>query len=80
MKEIKEVLEMSNKRLILAVAVDDENNDYTIDIPAGSNVAETSFAMAVVVRCFVKDGLVNDPNVVVDMIRKYATEVQYDPI
>lgn len=68
------------KKLILAVAVDDENNSYSVDIPAGSNAAETAFAMSVVIRCFVKDNIVNDHKVMTDMIDKYLTDSQYEEV
>lgn len=68
-----------NKKLILAVACNEDGN-YYVDIPAGSNAAETAFAVAVVIRCFVKDGVIENPNVMLDLITKYATEGQYDAI
>lgn len=68
------------KKLILAVAVDDENNNYSVDIPAGSNAAETAFAMSVVIKCFVKDGIVDNHQVMTDMINKYLTDSQYEEV
>lgn len=68
------------KKLILAVAVDDETNSYSVDIPAGSNAAETAFAMSVVIKCFVKDGIVDDHRVMTDMINKYLTDSQYEEV
>lgn len=70
---------MEDKRLILAVASNDDGN-YFVDIPAGSNAAETAFAMSVVIRCFVKDGVIDNPGIMLDLISKYTTEDQYDPI
>lgn len=69
-----------NKKLILAVAFDEENNCYSIDIPAGSNAAETAFAMAVVIKCFVKDNIIDDHKIMTDMINKYLTDSQYDEV
>lgn len=71
---------MENKKLILAVAANDETGSYSVDIPAGSNAAETAFAMAVVIRCFVKDGVIDNPKIMLDLITKYATEEQYDQV
>lgn len=68
------------KKLILAVVVDDENNSYSVDIPAGSNAAETAFAMSVVIKCFVKDGIVDNHEVITNMIEKYLTDSQYDEV
>lgn len=70
---------MTEKKLILAVA-STEDGQYFVDIPAGSNVAETAFAMSVVIKCFVKDGVINDPKIVTDLINKYLTESQYDEV
>ena len=47
----------NEKKIILAVAADDVNNTYTVDIPAGSSVPETAFAMAVVIKCLIRDGV-----------------------
>jgi hypothetical protein len=71
---------MNNKRLILAVAVDEENSNYTVDIPAGSNAAETAFAISVIIKCFVKDGVIENHKVMTDMIDKYLTDSQYDEV
>lgn len=69
-----------DKKLILAVAVDSESGTYSVDIPAGSNVAETAFAMSVVIRCFIKDGVIENGNIVLDMINKYLTDSQYNEV
>lgn len=70
---------MSGKTL-LAVSFNDENGTYGVDIPAGSNVAETAFAMAVVIKCLVKDGVIDDHKIVTDMLNKYLTDSQYDEV
>ena len=71
---------MDNKRLILAVAVNEEDNTYTVDIPAGSNAAETAFAISVIIKCFVKDGVIENHKIMTDMINKYLTDSQYDEV
>ena len=68
------------KKLILAVAADDETGSYSVDIPAGSNAAETAFAMSVVIKCFVKDGVVDDYRVMTDMLHRYLTDSQFDEV
>ena len=65
------------KQLILAVAFSDEQNQYHVDIPAGSNVNETSFAMAVVIKCLLKDGVIKSADEVLDNITKYLEDSQY---
>lgn len=70
----------NNKKLLLGVAFDEEKNVYSVDVPAGSNVAETAFAMAVVIKCLVRDGIIENHKIVTDMINKYLTESQYEEI
>ena len=68
------------KKLILAVAVDEENNTYCVDVPSGSNAAETAFAMSVVIKCFIRDGIIENKTVMTDMIEKYLTDTQYEEV
>lgn len=67
-------------RNLLTVNFDEEQNGYNIEIPSGSNLAETAFCMAAVIKCFVKDGIVENHTVVTDMINKYLTDPQYDEL
>lgn len=69
-----------NQRLLLAVAYDEVSNTYKVDVGKGSNVAETAFAMSVVIRCFVRDGIVKEPQEVIDYINKYLNDVQYNEV
>lgn len=68
------------KKLLLGVAYDDETNTYSVDIPAGSNVAETAFSVAVVVKCMVRDKVIEDGKVFTDMLNKYITDPQYEEV
>ena len=70
---------MESKNL-LAVSFDDESGKYKIDIPAGSNVAESMFCIAVVIKCFVRDGYVKTTKEAIDMIKKYLNDPQYDEV
>jgi hypothetical protein len=70
----------NGKKILLAVAFDDENGTYSVDIPAGSNVAETAFAMAVVIKCLVKDGIIDTHKIITDAIDKYLTDSQYEEV
>lgn len=68
------------KQIILAVAFDDENNTYSVDIPQGSSLNESAFAMSVVIKCFIKDGYIKDYTDVTKLIEKYCTDSQYDEL
>lgn len=71
---------MANKKLILAVAFDDENNTYSVDIPAGSSVPETAFAMSIVIKCLIKDGIIEKSSDVTELINKYIDDPQYEEV
>ena len=70
----------NNIRIILAVAFDDANNQYIVDIPSGSSVPESAFAMSVVIKCLVRDGIVTDATEVTDLINKYLTDPQFEEV
>lgn len=71
---------MDNKKLILAVAFDDESNTYSVDIPAGSSVAETAFAMSVVIKCLIRDGVIEKSSDITNLINKYNDDPLYKEV
>lgn len=71
---------MDNRKLILAVAFDDESNTYSVDIPAGSSVAETAFAMSVVIKCLIRDGVIEKSSDVTNLINKYNDDPLYQEV
>ena len=71
---------MDNKKLILAVAFDDDANTYTVDIPAGSSVQETAFAMAIVIKCLIRDGVIEKASDVTSLVDKYVNDPQYQEV
>ena len=69
-----------NKILLMAVAFDQTNNTYSVDLAKGSNVAETAFSMAVVIKCLIRDGIVKEAKDVTDLINKYLDDPQYNEV
>lgn len=76
MEDVKQV----DKKILMAVAFDDSNNTYSVDLGAGSSVPETAFAMTIVIKCLIKDGIIKDANEVTDLINKYLTDPQYQEV
>ena len=70
----------NEKRILLAVAFDDINNIYSVDIAAGSSVPETAFAMSIVIKCLIKDGIIKDASDVTNLIKKYIEDEQYQEV
>lgn len=71
---------MDEKKLILAVAFNEKENVYSVDIPSGSSVQETAFAMAIVIKCLVKDGIIENSSDVITLIDKYVNDPQYQEV
>ena len=68
------------KILLMAVAFDQTNNTYSVDLAKGSNVAETAFSMAVVIKCLIRDGIIKEAKDVTDLINKYLEDPQYNEV
>ena len=66
-----------DKVILMAVAFSESKNSYIVDLAKGSNVAETAFAMSVVIKCLMKDGIIKSPADVTDLIDKYLNDPQY---
>lgn len=66
------------RKLVLAVAT--SGNNYYVDIPAGSNVAETAFAVHCVIRMLVRDGIIPDNKTFLDLVNKYLGDTQYNEV
>lgn len=69
-----------NRKLLLAVAFDEDTSTYNVDIAQGSSVPETAFAMSVVIKCLVRDGIVKDPKEITQLILKYLDDPQYQEL
>ena len=80
-EEQKNVTNVPDDRVILmAVAFSESKNSYIVDLAKGSNVAETAFAMSVVIKCLMKDGIIKSPTDVTDLIDKYLNDPQYEEV
>jgi len=69
-----------NKTMLMAVAFDNERNSYIVDLGKGSNVAETAFAMTVVIKCLLRDEVIKDASEVTDLIKKYLNDPQFEEV
>ena len=65
---------------IISISVNPENGEYKINIAEGSNVAETMFAISAMIRCFVRDGVIENAETATKLLIKYLTDSQYDEV
>lgn len=71
---------MDDKKLLLAIAFDETNGIYSVDIPCGSSVPETAFCMSVVIKCLIRDNIIEKPEEVLDLVKKYLEDSQYEEV
>lgn len=67
----------TNKINVLTVVFDSETGLYNVSIPQGSNIAETAFAISVVIRCLLRDGLITNIPEFMAQIVKYTSDPQW---
>lgn len=68
------------KNNLLVVSFDDETNRYSIEIPKGSSVPETVFSFAIVVKCWLRDGVIKETGDIFKMLDKYVNDPQYEEV
>lgn len=72
--------EQDTKHLIVAIGFNESKNVYEVNIPQGSNVPEVAFGIAAMVKCLVRDKVIEKPKEFIDMIKKYVYDPQYGEI
>lgn len=71
---------MDNKKLILEITFDDESGNYNLKAGKDMSVNEVMFGVAALIRCLVRDKVVDDKNVPVEMLNRYLNDPQYDEL
>lgn len=72
--------EQDVKHLILAIGFNETTGKYEMNIPQGSNVPECAFGVAALIKCLVRDGVIEKPKVFLDYINKYTFDEQYQEL
>lgn len=72
--------EQDVKHLILAIGFNETTGKYEMNIPQGSNVPECAFGVAALIKCLVRDGVIEKPEVFLDYINKYTFDEQYQEL
>ena len=80
MKEIKENGVIMSVKNIISVDYNDETGTYNVSISKGSNVAETAFGISVIIKCFVRDKIVDTAKDVLDLVNKYLNDSQFEEV
>lgn len=69
-----------NEKLIFAVGFDETTGQYKVNIPAGMSVNEVVFAFTVVIKCLVRDGVVENNQYILDTLNRYLTDPQFEEV
>lgn len=70
---------MDNKKLIVAVAYDEVNNTYSVDISEGTSVPEVAFAVSVVIKCLERDNIMSKKDFM-EFLNRYLTDEFYNEV
>ena len=62
---------------ILKVSLNTDTGTYNIQLPEGSSVNETVFAMTAVLKVFIREGHLSSCKDALSMVKKYMTDPQY---
>lgn len=74
----EQVEQVSVRQELLSVTFND--GKYEVKIPKGSNVAETAFCMAVIIKVLTRDNLVSGTKEVLDAITRYLDDPQFEEV
>lgn len=69
-----------NTTEILTISFDNETGNYGVKIPKGSNLNEVFFGINVLIKCLIRDGIIKNEDEVFDLLKKYATDPQYQEL
>lgn len=74
----EQVEQMPVRQELLSVTFND--GKYEVKIPKGSNVAETAFCMAVIIKVLTRDNIVSGTKEVLDAITRYLDDPQFEEV
>lgn len=67
-------------KLILEITFNEESGSYEMKVGKAMSVNEVMFGVAALIKCFVRDGVVEDKNIPVEMLNKYLNDSQFDEL
>ena len=67
-------------KLILEITFNEESGNYDMKVGKAMSVNEVMFGVAALIKCLVRDGVVEDKNIPVEMLNKYLNDPQYDEL
>lgn len=72
--------EPNSKITLMSVTYDLDKNNYTVSLAKGSNVAEAAFGMSIIIKCLVRDKVIEKPDEILTLIKKYLDDPQYEEL
>lgn len=66
------------KQELLSVSFND--GKYEVKIPKGSNVAETAFCIAVIIKVLTRDKIVSGQKEIIDAVMRYLDDPQFEEV
>lgn len=81
-KDLTEQVEQTEQTPIRQELLSVTFNDgkYEVKIPKGSNVAETTFCIAVIIKVLTRDNIVSGAKEILDAITRYLDDPQFEEV
>ena len=67
-------------KMLIGVAYDEERDSYIVDLGKGSSVPETAFGISVIVKCLIRDKIIEDKKDLLDLVNKYLDDPLYNEL
>lgn len=68
------------KKTMVEVLYDNESGKYSVNAPKGISVGEIAFSISVVIKCLVRDKYVDSIDTMIDTIKNYSTDPQFEEV
>ena len=65
---------------ILVISLNNDETSYNVQIPEGLSVNEVAFGISVVIKCFVRDEIIEKPEQILSLINKYLSDPQFEEV
>lgn len=73
-------METQNLKELLSVKFNEDNNTYSVFAASGSSLNEVMFCLSVVIKCLVKDGIIEDSSKAMAMLTRYLVDPQFEEV
>ena len=64
--------------VVVHIERDDEGRKYSVSADEGVSISEICFGISAMIKCFLRENIIDDPVIIYNMIRKYTEDTSMD--